>query len=52
MICCGLVLHDIEFAPDIVFEIVIVPVEMIFRNIGEDRHIRPEIPGYHPAENC
>src|SRR5690606_16830966 len=38
----GLVHYDPEFAPDVVRELVLVPVEVIFRNIGQYGNVWPE----------
>src|SRR5258708_12267150 len=37
-----LVHDDPEFAPDVVFEFILIAVEMVFRDIGQDSYIRPE----------
>lgn len=37
-----LVHYDPEFAADVIFKFVIIAVEVVFGDIGEDRHIGPE----------
>ncbi len=42
MVGCLLVHRDPEFAPDIILKIVIVTIQVIFGDIGENSNIRPE----------
>src|ERR1700731_1480831 len=39
----GLVHYDAELAADIILELIIVTVEVVFGDIGEDRDIGPEL---------
>ncbi len=42
-ISLGLVLNDPEFGVDVVLELIIIPVEMVRGNIGQNGHIGPEV---------
>ena len=42
MIVYGLVFRDIELCLDIVFKTIVVSVQVIFGDVGQHRHIRPE----------
>ena len=47
-----LVFNNTEFAPDIIFKLVFIPVEVVFSDIGQNGDIGSELREYHPAENC